>query len=188
MSVQSQSGSSNGTERSRTHWTPLLERYFIDLMLEHLQRGNRVGHTFNKQAWTDMLTSFNDNFGSQYDKDVLKTRYTNLWKQFNDVKSLLSHFGFSWDASRQMVVAAADDDSVCDAYLKSHPDARCYRTKPVLNFDDLCVIYGHTVADGRYSLSSHDVNLDDQVQGQHLGEYCFHFMHIMCIAVETKSE
>lgn len=185
MSVQSQSGSSNGTERSRTHWTPLLERYFIDLMLEHLQRGNRVGHTFNKQAWTDMLTSFNDNFGSQYDKDVLKTRYTNLWKQFNDVKSLLSHFGFSWDAARQMVVAA-DDDSVWDAYLKAHPDARCYRTKPVLNFDDLCVIYGHTVADGRYSLSSHDVNLDDQVQGQHLGEYCFHLMHIMCIAVETK--
>ncbi|KAL3023262.1 hypothetical protein AAZX31_04G058600 [Glycine max] len=169
MSVQSQSGSSNGTERSRTHWTPLLERYFIDLMLEHLQRGNRVGHTFNKQAWTDMLTSFNDNFGSQYDKDVLKTRYTNLWKQFNDVKSLLSHFGFSWDAARQMVVAA-DDDSVWDAYLKAHPDARCYRTKPVLNFDDLCVIYGHTVADGRYSLSSHDVNLDDQVQGQHLGD------------------
>ncbi|RZC06038.1 L10-interacting MYB domain-containing protein [Glycine soja] len=119
---------------------------------------------------TDMLTSFNADFGSQYDKDVLKTRYTNLWKQFNDVKSLLSHFGFSWDASRQMVVAAADDDSVCDAYLKSHPDARCYRTKPVLNFDDLCVIYGHTVADGRYSLSSHDVNLDDQVQGQHLDD------------------
>lgn len=148
------------------NWTQLMERYFIDLMLEHLQRGNRVGHTFNKQAWTDMLTSFNANFGSQYDKDVLKTRYTNLWKQFNDVKTLLSHFGFSWDASRQMVVA--HDDSVWDAYVNVHPDARCYRTKPVLNFDDLCVIYGHTVADGRYSLSSHDVNLDDQVQGLHL--------------------
>ncbi|XP_022636618.1 uncharacterized protein LOC106760000 isoform X2 [Vigna radiata var. radiata] len=166
MSGQSQSCLSNGTERSRMHWTPLMERYFIDLMLEHLQIGNRVGHTFNKQAWTDMLTSFNANFGSQFDKDVLKTRYTNLWKQFNDVKSLLSQFGFSWDAARQMVVA--DDDSVWDAYLKSHPDTRCYRTKPVLNFDDLCVIYGNAVADGRYSLSSHDVRLDDKLQGLHL--------------------
>ncbi|BAT78070.1 hypothetical protein LR48_Vigan04g227300 [Vigna angularis] len=166
MSGQSQSCLSNGTERSRMHWTPLMERYFIDLMLEHLQRGNRVGHTFNKQAWTDMLNSFNANFGSQFDKDVLKTRYTNLWKQFNDVKSLLSQFGFSWDAARQMVVA--DDDSVWDVYLKSHPDTRCYRTKAVLNFDDLCVIYGNVVADGRYSLSSHDVRLDDKLLGLHL--------------------
>ncbi|KAK7293115.1 hypothetical protein RJT34_15976 [Clitoria ternatea] len=163
--MSGQIASSNGNnDRSRMYWTLLMERYFIDLMLEHLQ--NRVGHTFNKQAWSDMLTMFNAKFGSQYDKDVLKTRYTNLWKQFNDVKGLLSsHFGFSWDAAREMVVA---DDSVWDSYVKAHPDARCYRTKPVLNFDDLCMIYGHAVADGRYSLSSHDVSLDDQVQGLHL--------------------
>ncbi|XP_061365263.1 uncharacterized protein LOC133308635 [Gastrolobium bilobum] len=155
----SSQGVSNN-DRSRMYWTPLMERYFIDLMLEHLQKGNRIGHTFNKQAWTDMLTMFNAKFGSQYDKDVLKTRYANLWKQFNDVKTLLSHFGFSWDADRQMVVA---DDFVWDAYVKAHPDARCYRTKSLLNFDDLCMIYGYTIADGRYSLSSHDVSLDDQV-------------------------
>lgn len=162
MSIQN--GSSN--DRLRTYWTPLMERHFIDLMLEHLQRGNRAGHTFNKEAWTEMLTMFNAKFGSQYDKDALKTRYTNLWKQFNDVRNILSHLGFSWDATRQMVVA--DDDSVWDAYIKAHPDARCYRTKPVLNFDDLCLIYGYTMADGRYSLSSHDVSLDDQVQGLYL--------------------
>ncbi|KAK7351341.1 hypothetical protein VNO77_10715 [Canavalia gladiata] len=165
QTMSGESASSNGNDRSRMYWTPLMERCFIELMLEHLRRGNGIGHTFNKQAWTDMLTTFNAKFGSQYDKDVLKTRYTNLWKQFNDVKILLSQFGFSWDASRQMVVA---DDSVWDAYVKAHPDARCYRTKPVLNFDDLCVIYGYTVADGRYSLSSHDVRFDDQVQRLHL--------------------
>lgn len=102
-------------ERSRTYWTPVMERYFIDLMLEQLHRGNRSGHTFNKQAWTDMLTMFNTKFGSQYDKDVLKSRYTNLWKQFNDVKNLLGHSGFSWDEGRQMVIA---DDYVWDIYIK----------------------------------------------------------------------
>ncbi|KAI4337231.1 hypothetical protein L6164_015674 [Bauhinia variegata] len=150
-----------GSDRSRTYWTPLMERYFIDLMLEHLHRGNRVGHTFNKQAWTDMLTMFNVKFGCQYDKDILKSRYTNLWKQFNDVKNLLCHIGFSWDAARQMVVA---DDFVWDAYVKAHPDARSYRAKQMPNFDDLCVIYGYTTADGRYSLSSHDVSFDDELQ------------------------
>ncbi|XP_022976982.1 L10-interacting MYB domain-containing protein isoform X1 [Cucurbita maxima] len=148
-------------ERSRTYWTPVMERYFIDLMLEQLHRGNRSGHTFNKQAWTDMLTMFNTKFGSQYDKDVLKSRYTNLWKQFNDVKHLLGHDGFSWDEGRQMVIA---DDHVWDIYIQVHPDARSYKTKAVLNFSDLCLIYGYTNADGRYSRSSHDIDFDDEIQ------------------------
>ena len=158
--MSGQNASTSG--RSRMHWTPSMERYFIDLMLEHVQRGNRVGYTFNKHAWSDMLTMFNAKFGSQCDKDVLKSRYSGLWKQFHDVKNMLCHVGFSWDAARQMVVA---DDVVWDEHVKAHPDARGYRTKPVLNFDDLCVIYSHTSADGRYSLSSHDVCVDYEVQG-----------------------
>ncbi|XP_054799451.1 uncharacterized protein LOC129303898 isoform X2 [Prosopis cineraria] len=161
----SQTAMSN--DRSRMNWTPLMERYFLDLMLEHLHRGNRVGHTFNKQAWNDMLTMFNTKFSSQCDKDVLKSRYATLWKQFNDVKNLLCHIGFSWDASRQMVTA---NDFAWDAYIKVHPDARFYRTKSVQNFDDLCVIYGSTIADGRYSLSSHDASLVDEVQSLQVGD------------------
>ncbi|PON85084.1 Myb/SANT-like domain containing protein [Trema orientale] len=158
---------STGIDRSRTYWTPTMERYFIDLMLEQMHRGARIGHTFNKQAWTDMLAMFNAKFGSQYDKDVLKNRYTNLWKQFNDVRNLLSQNGFAWDDNRQMVVA---DDFVWDAYIKAHPDARSYKTKAVLNFNDLCLIYSYTTADGRYSRSSHDVDFDDEVQGVHIGD------------------
>ncbi|KAK8489221.1 hypothetical protein V6N11_029236 [Hibiscus sabdariffa] len=161
----SQAPASN--DRTRTYWTPTMERYFIDLMLEQMHRGNRVGHTFSKQAWTDMLTVFNAKFGSQYDKDVLKSRYTNLWKQFNDVKNLLGQNGFSWDESRQMVVA---DEYVWNAYIKACPDARSYKTKAVLNFNDLCLIYGYATADGRYSRSSHDLDFDDEVQGLNMGE------------------
>ncbi|KAF5815703.1 putative transcription regulator Homeodomain-LIKE family [Helianthus annuus] len=157
----------NGNDRSRTYWTPTMERYFVDLMLEHMQKGNRVGHTFNKQAWNDMLAVFNAKFGSQYDKDVLKSRYTNLWKQFNDIKSMLGQVGFSWDDARNMVVA---DDYVWDAYIKAHPDARPYKIKSVQNFSDLCLIYGYTTADGRYSRSSHDVDIDDEVTGVNSGD------------------
>lgn len=107
----------NGNDRSRTYWTPTMERYFVDLMLEHMQKGNRVGHTFNKHAWNDMLLVFNAKFGSQYDKDVLKSRYTNLWKQFNDIKSMLGQGGFSWDEARSMVVA---EDYIWDSYIKVH--------------------------------------------------------------------
>lgn len=154
-------------ERHRTYWTPAMERYFVDMMLEHMQKGNRSGHTFSKQAWNDMLADFNTKFGSQYDKDVLKTRYTSLWKQFNDVKNMLGHGGFSWDATRHMVVA---DDYVWETYVKAHPDTRSYKTKAVQNFSDLCLIYGYTTADGRYSRSSHDMDVDDEIHALNLGD------------------
>ncbi|GMN43804.1 hypothetical protein TIFTF001_013003 [Ficus carica] len=150
-----------GGDRSRTNWTTAMERYFIDLMLDQVHRGNRMGHTFNKQAWNDMLVMFNASFGSPYDVNVLKSRYTSLWKQFSDVKNLLDQNGFSWDSTRQMVVA---ERYVWDAYIKAHPDAQYYRNKALLNFNDLCLIYAHTTADGRYSLSSHDVDFDDDFQ------------------------
>ncbi|GAV80076.1 Myb_DNA-bind_3 domain-containing protein [Cephalotus follicularis] len=157
----------SSNDRSRTYWTPTMERYFVDLMLEQMHRGNRVGHTFNKQAWTDMLVMFNAKFGSQYDKDALKSRYTSLWKQFNDVKYILCQSGFSWDETQQMVVA---EDHVWNAYIKAHPVIRPYKTKAVLNFNDLCLIFAYTNADGRYSRSSHDVDFDDEVQGINIGD------------------
>ncbi|KAA8536885.1 hypothetical protein F0562_029363 [Nyssa sinensis] len=156
----------SSSDRSRTYWTPTMERYFIDLLLDHMHRGNRIGHTFNKQAWTDMVTVFNAKFGSQYDKDVLKSRYTSLWKQFNDTKNLLDQSGFSWDDAQQMVVA---DDYVWDAYIKAYPDAQYYRNKAVMNFNDLWLIYAYTTADGRYSRSSHDIDFDDDIQGMNIG-------------------
>ncbi|XP_062144294.1 uncharacterized protein LOC133851750 isoform X2 [Alnus glutinosa] len=154
------------SDRTRTNWTPEMERYFIDLLLDQVHRGNRMGHTFNKQAWTDMLTMFNAYFGSPYDEKVLKSHYTNLWTQFNDIKNLLDQNGFSWDDTKQMVVAC---HPVWDAYIKAHPEAQSYRNKALMNFNDLCLIYAHTAADGRYSRSSHDVDFDDDIQAVNIG-------------------
>lgn len=57
--------------------------------------------------------------------------------------------------------------------MQAYPDARSYRTKAVLNFSDLCLIYGYTTADGRYSRSSHDLDFDEEVQGVNMGIYPF---------------
>lgn len=103
-------------DRTRAYWTPTMDSFFIDLMVDHMQRGNKVGHTFNKQAWADMLTSFNEKFRSQYDKDFLKNHYNALWKRFNDIKNLLDQSGFSWDDTQNTVVA---DDYEWDTYIKA---------------------------------------------------------------------
>lgn len=105
-------------DRSRTYWTPPMDRYFIDLMLEQMQRGNKIDNTFIAQSWIDMTTLFNGKFGSQHDKDVLKNRYKSLRKQYTDIKLLLEQSGFTWDETRQMVRA---DDNIWDAYMKVCP-------------------------------------------------------------------
>ncbi|KAM7255665.1 hypothetical protein ACFE04_008563 [Oxalis oulophora] len=156
---EEESPTTTSSDRSRTYWTSTMERYFIDLMLQQMHAGNRLGHTFNKHSWNHMLSAFNSKFHSQYDKDVLKTRYTCLWKQFNDVNTLLTHNDFSWDQSRQMVIA---DDHVWNTYIKDHPDVQPYKSKAVMNFNDLRLLFAYATADGRYSRSSHDTDFDDE--------------------------
>lgn len=137
-----------GSERSRTYWTPPMDRFFIDLMLDQVHGGNRIGPSFITQAWNDMVESFNANFNSHHDREVLKNRYKHFRKQYNDVRILLQHKGFSWDEGREMLTA---EDHVWDAYIKAHPDARSYRVKTVPCYHKLCVIYGQDKFDGSYS-------------------------------------
>lgn len=92
-----------------------MDRFLIDLLLDQVHRGNKLGQTFICQAWIDMVTSFNVQFRSCHDKDVLKNRYKHLKRQYNDIKILLEHNEFSWDETREMITA---EDYVWDAYTK----------------------------------------------------------------------
>ncbi|XP_042511176.1 uncharacterized protein LOC122086442 isoform X2 [Macadamia integrifolia] len=147
----------SSSERSRTNWTPTMDRYFVDIMIEQVHRGYKNGNIFRKKAWEDMVALFNSKFGFQLDKEVLRNRHKKLRLQYNAIKTLLDHGGFCWDETRQMVTA---EDQVWDDYLKVHPEARSYRTKTLLNYKDLCIIYGNETANGTVNCLVHDVNLD----------------------------
>lgn len=107
--------SSTLSSRTRTYWQPPMDRYFIDLMLEHVRKGNQVDGVFRKQAWADMISQFNAKFGFKYDVDILKNRYKTLRKQYKVIRKILEIDGFKWDDVRQMVAA---DDYVWQEYIK----------------------------------------------------------------------
>ncbi|KAF6171154.1 hypothetical protein GIB67_035111 [Kingdonia uniflora] len=153
----------SSSERPRTIWTPSMDRYFINLVQDQVHRGNMVDHAFRKQVWVHMTTLFNDKFGYQYDKEILKNRYKNLRRKYNEITHLLSQNGFQWDKQRQMVIA---DDRDWDIYIKAHPDKRPYRTKVLSYYGDLCMIYGNEPHDGRYS----NDNLEIDTFGTKSGE------------------
>uniref|UniRef100_A0A2N9GKK1 Myb/SANT-like domain-containing protein n=1 Tax=Fagus sylvatica TaxID=28930 RepID=A0A2N9GKK1_FAGSY len=157
-----QSPANNGP--LRINWTRQMDRYFIDLMLEQLHRGNKIGRTYNMQAWTWMNASFSNKFGLLCDKDVLKDWYWSLRKEYMDVTDLLNHNGFAWDEIRQKVTA---DDFVWEAYIKEHPDAIAYRDKILDDYCDLCLIYGNESRNGRLSYSDikMEINTNTLVMG-----------------------
>lgn len=107
----------SSSERPRTDWSPAMDQYFVDLMLDQVGRGNKTDNTFNKKTWIDMLAKFNEEFGHQHGKRVLRHRYKKLLKYYSDAATLLRKNDFSWDEKRNMIVA---DDDVWDAYTKVH--------------------------------------------------------------------
>jgi hypothetical protein len=109
------SQSLGSSDRTRTYWTPPMDRYLIDLLLDQVHRGNKFGQTFISQAWIDMAALFNVKFQSHHDKDVLKNRYKHLRRLYNEIKNLLENSGFSWDETREMITAK---DHIWDAYIK----------------------------------------------------------------------
>ncbi|KAF8395486.1 hypothetical protein HHK36_019432 [Tetracentron sinense] len=148
------------SDRPRTNWTPPMDRYLIDILLDQVHRGNKIGQAFSKQAWKHIIGSFNTQFGVRFDKEILRNRYKTFKKQCHDIKIILNQSGFDWDITRQMLTA---DDNIWDDYLELHPDARQYRTKFVPYYKDLCVICGDATVDGQNIHSTQDVNLDNDV-------------------------
>ncbi|RZC73990.1 hypothetical protein C5167_049465 [Papaver somniferum] len=142
------------TDRSKTNWTPPMDNFFIEIMIEHVNKGYKIGKTFHREAWLYMLELFNNKFGLQLDKEVLKNRYKKLRTQYNAINVLLDN-GLQWDEARQLVTA---DDSVWDDYLQEHPEARSYRTKTVPNYNSLRVIYGDSIPDTKYGGAGHHDN------------------------------
>lgn len=116
-----------------------MDRCFINLMLEHVRKANQIDGVFRKEAWMDMIASFNAKFGYSYDVDILKNRHKTLKRQYIAIKHLLQQDGFSWDDTRKMVTA---DDSVWHEYIKGHSDARQFMKRPMTNYKDMRVICG----------------------------------------------
>ncbi|KAI3882806.1 hypothetical protein MKX03_020806, partial [Papaver bracteatum] len=110
-----ESDQSSNPQTGRTTWTPHMDRLFVGLMEDQVLEGQLLDGQFSKHAWTHIVDSFKQSFGSSFTKDVLKNRMKTLKKNYVVVSTLRAQSGFVWDHSREIIVA---DDAVWDYYIK----------------------------------------------------------------------
>ncbi|CAH8327336.1 unnamed protein product [Eruca vesicaria subsp. sativa] len=106
-------------------WKRVMDRCLIDLMLEQVNRGNKVGETFTEQAWAEI--------------------YILMMRERDDINNILNLDGFVWDGEKQTIVA---EDEHWEAYIKEHPDATMFKDKTLDGYGDLCKLYEHLSQEG----------------------------------------
>lgn len=133
--------SSAGNGGFGTLWTPTMDCYLLDLLLDQTLRGNKIGLSFTSEAWMEIVIMFNHKFESRYDVDVLKKRYKHLRKQYNNIKILLEQSGFSWDDMKEMVIA---EDHVWDSYVEVNYHGPIFLYLRYTSLYHLCMVYAGT--------------------------------------------
>ncbi|KDP24000.1 hypothetical protein JCGZ_25388 [Jatropha curcas] len=125
--------------QSRARWTTGLTKIFADLLVDQVQKGNKLNNnSFNKKAWTVMCDEFYQKTGLRWDKEQLKNRYSVMKRQHSIVKSLINQREFCLDASTGNVIAS---NEAWNEYIKAHPDAEPIRVSGCPIFKQLGVIF-----------------------------------------------
>ncbi|XP_010279316.1 PREDICTED: L10-interacting MYB domain-containing protein-like isoform X2 [Nelumbo nucifera] len=154
---------------SPANWTVELENMYIDIMVEHVKRGDRNTTTFSKPAWKQIRQKFYFRTGNKYDLKQFKNKFNQLRTRYRVFKKLLTlPPGFHWDPVLRTPTAP---DDVWDNYIKDNPDAKRFRKAGCPEYDKLGIIYGDSskleyIADkNNQDLILADTDLEQQREG-----------------------
>ncbi|KAJ4716010.1 Myb/SANT-like domain containing protein [Melia azedarach] len=133
--------------RPKAEWTPSRDAYLVELFIEQHNCGRTAYNEFKNEVIKSVTREFNKKFGMNLEENQIKNRYNVMKKDYGVVKTLLSHTGFGWDETRQMVVA---DDKVWDGYIAVRSEARPFRRKSFPLYKQMSIIFEGERANGKY--------------------------------------
>jgi hypothetical protein len=96
-------------------WTSEMDNCLTDVLVEQVEKGNKVDNILKPAAFAAALKALNEKFGMHVTKGHIKNRLKTWRKQFGVLKELLAHRGFVWNKTQKMVVA---NDSVWNDYIR----------------------------------------------------------------------
>lgn len=154
--MENEGGVQPKQERSRTRWTPALDKTFADLVLKQIQLGNRPNNVFDKKTWNIIRDEFNKQTDLNFNNNQLRKHLDVLRTRFYNLKS-------AYDQTNDFTL----EDPCCIEFDHLWADLGVQQPRPETTkvkdcpiYDQLCTIFTDSAADGKYAQSSHYEGLD----------------------------
>lgn len=141
----------NAVPSTAADWTDRRMMILITVMREEVESGNFTDSGFKKAGWAHIREAFNKASEDNYSNEQINSKYRDLKAKYTIVRAMRDNSGFGIDPVTQQPTAASQ---VWDHYLAAHPEAKAFRKKPLMMYDDLHVIFGGKVATGKFAHSS----------------------------------
>ncbi|KAK1397457.1 Myb/SANT-like domain-containing protein [Heracleum sosnowskyi] len=135
-------------KREQLIWTPIMDSLFIQSMLNQQYEGHRIDGTFTSQAYVNMVAEMRQKLNIELNKAHLKNRLKTLKEHFAQCYDLFRGVGlsgFSWNSETKLFEAT---DDVWDQLLVVKLDAIKWKTKPILNYNELEELFAKDRATG----------------------------------------
>ena len=163
-------------------WTEVLRKNLVEMCLEAHARGNFTDSGFKSAEWSKIEEKFNSISGE------MKANRQQLQNQLAELKGFHTMYGyivnqlsgFSIDPDTGLPTAS---EKCWEDFIKAHPKAGRFKTKPFPLFNDLQTLFAGKVATGQFAISStgatkrkieDDISVDDSSDesfGEFLGIY-----------------
>ena len=86
-------------------WAPQLEKLFIDIMLEEINKGNMANGQFRSDTWKKMLATLNELGKRSFTMTQFKGKFNRMHLLHREFSTLINQTGFGWDVETNIVHA-----------------------------------------------------------------------------------
>ncbi|KAM6553770.1 hypothetical protein CsatB_014532 [Cannabis sativa] len=132
-------------------WGSTIEKIFIDIMVDEVNKGNMKNGQFSSNLWKKILEDLQCKSKRNYSMKQVKQKFNRLRTKYREFNELRKHTGFGWDGPTQTVVAP---DEIWENYLRAHPKAAIYRKKGCDHYVLLELIFSKSTASGKFHRSA----------------------------------
>ena len=86
-------------------WAPQLEKLFIDIMLEEINKGNMANRQFRSDTWKKMLATLNELGKRSFTMTQFKGKFNRMRLLHHEFSTLINQTGVGWDVETNIVHA-----------------------------------------------------------------------------------
>ncbi|KEH17807.1 putative Myb/SANT-like domain-containing protein [Medicago truncatula] len=162
--------SNDKVQRSKASWTDLkVNEIFIQTCLDQVIKGERIGTSFTKKGWKNIVCQFHESTGRDYDKNQLKNRYDTLkmeWRVWFDLFGKVT--GMGWNNERNTFDAP---DEWWENKQLENPLYGKFREKGLPFAHELTTLFKGVVANGEHAWAPSSGILPNEDGGIDVGDF-----------------